>query len=205
MGIFRRRPDPPAYSDYRRYKPLLREDFEHRCAYCLLHEGGEIGGGFQNFHIDHFRPRSKFGDLISIYSNLYYACRWCNGAKSETWPSTQEEQLGFGFVDPCVEDLYAKHARLDPSTGRLEPTSKPGKYTIREIQLNRRKFNELRKSRIEAEEIIQSTQARISRLERERNPKTELISVLKEKVALLAEKYINPKVPYELDDLLVEK
>src|SRR5438128_1356396 len=113
MPIFCRRPDPPSYSNYRLYKPILREDFRNRCGYCLLHEGDEMGGGFQHFHIDHFRPRKTFPGLISTYANLYYACRWCNGAKSETWPSTEEQRLGFGFVDPCVEDLYTTHAKVD--------------------------------------------------------------------------------------------
>ena len=162
-----------------------------------------MGGGFQNFHIDHFRPRKKFPGLISTYANLYYACRWCNGDKSETWPSIEEQNLGFGFVDPCVEDLYTTHAKLDPETGKLEPKSNPGKYTIDEIRLNRSKFKELRKQRIDAQETIQSTQARITRLETERDPKTELIAELKDKVARLMEKYINPKVPYESAGLLV--
>ena len=70
------------------YKLLLREDFKYMCAYCLLHEGQEqLGGGFQYFQIDHFRPVKFFPALINVYDNLYYACHWCNQAKSDTWPS----------------------------------------------------------------------------------------------------------------------
>jgi hypothetical protein len=65
-----------------------------------------------------------------------------------------EQQRGFAFVDPCVEDLYTTHAKLDPDTGKLKARSKPGEYTIREIRLNRRMFNKLRKERIAAQEII---------------------------------------------------
>ncbi len=205
MPIFRRRADPPPESNYRQYKQLLREDFDCRCAYCLLHEGDTYGGGFHNFQIDHFRPRTKFRELINTYSNLYYSCRWCNRAKDETWPSDEEQQRGFAFVDPCVEDLYTTHSKLNPNTGKLTARSKPGEYTIREIRLNRRMFKKLRKERIEAQEIIQSTQTRISRLEAQRHPKLELISSLKDKVTQLTEKYINPKVPYEATDLLVDK
>src|SRR5437879_2084972 len=117
MPIFHRRADPPQESNYRRYKQALREDFEYRCAYCLLHEGDPYGGGFRHFQIDHFRPRIKFPELTNTYSNLYYSCAWCNGAKSQKWPSDVEHTHGFVFVDPCVEDLYATHAKLDPSTG----------------------------------------------------------------------------------------
>src|SRR5437763_1920697 len=121
MPIFRRRPNPPSYSNYRRYKQILREDFDHRCAYCLLHEGDPLGAGFHNFHIDHFRPKSKFPELVSTYANLYYACRWCNGDKNETWPLPEERQRRFRFVDPCAEDLYKTHAKIDAKTGKLEP------------------------------------------------------------------------------------
>ena len=205
MPIFRRRADPPAQSDYKRYKQPLREDFQYRCAYCILHEGDPYGGGFHHFQIDHFRPRNKFPDLINTYSNLYYSCTWCNRAKSDTWPTNDEQSRGFVFVDPCVEDLYTTHARLDPTTGKLEPTTNAGDFTITEIRLNRGMFNILRKKRIEAQDEIESTRTRILQLEREQDPPTALIASFKEKIAQLHEKYINPKVPYEPHDLLVDE
>src|SRR2546429_155966 len=150
MPIFQRRIDPPIYADYRAYKQILRQDFKHRCAYCLLHEGDEYGAGFHNFQIDHFRPRFLFPQLEATYTNLYYACRWCNGAKSETWPSNEQANQSYRFVDPCLEDLYQDHARLDAATGKLLPKSNPGIFTVREIRLNRKMFTELRLRRIAA-------------------------------------------------------
>lgn len=201
--IFKRQPNPPNYADYRLYKPLLRIDFEHRCAYCILHEGDESAGGFHSFHIDHFQPRSIFPTLLTTYSNLCYACRWCNNAKSDTWPTETEQQGGYGFVDPCKEDLYRKHSRLDATSGQLVGTTKPGEYTIREIRLNREMFKKLRRLRIEAHAKMEQTRRRIARLEQEQDPKHELIAELKEKIVLLSEKYINPKIPYEPEGLLV--
>jgi hypothetical protein len=204
MPIFHRRPDPPAESNYKRYKQALREDFQYRCAYCILHEGDPYGAGFHNFQIDHFRPRNKIPELINTYSNLYYACRWCNGAKADKWPLDDEQTLGFVFVDPCVEDLFTTHADLNSSTGKLEPRTNAGDFTITEIRLNRRMFNDLRKKRVKAQDDIDSTTAQILRLESEQDPPADLIAFLKEKIALLDEKYINPKVPYEPSDLQVD-
>ena len=204
MPIFHRRPDPPAETNYQRYKQALREDFKYRCAYCILHEGDLFGGGFHNFQIDHFKPRDTFPALVNEYSNLYYACRWCNRAKDDTWPSDEEQRGGFVFVDPCVEDLYTTHAQLDPTTGKLDPRTNAGDFTITEIRLNRRMFNQLRKKRVEAQDEIETTRARILRLETEQQPPAGTIASLKEKIAQLDEKYINPKVPYERIDLLVD-
>src|SRR5438445_447483 len=140
MPIFNRRPNPPFYADYKAYKPLLREDFKYLCAYFLLHEVDELGGGFQNFQINHFRPFRCYPARNSTYCNIDYACRWYNRAKWQTWPSAEKQKLEFRFVDPCAEDLYKDHTRLNVSTGKLEPASKPGDYTIREIRLNRKIF-----------------------------------------------------------------
>ncbi len=52
--IFHRSRPPRNYSDYTLFRPLLRQDFRYRCAYCLRHEyflGGEAG-----CCIDHYRP-----------------------------------------------------------------------------------------------------------------------------------------------------
>src|SRR5262249_39905090 len=203
MPIFQRRSDPPQKSNYRDYKPILREDFQYRCAYCLLHEGDPYGGGLRHFQIDHFRPRVKFPLLLTTYSNLYYCCAWCNRNKGQKWPTDDQQQRGFSFVDPCAEDLYETHAKLE-SDGGLTSHSSAGDYTIREIRLNSRMLKRLRRNRIEAQERVQTTQARISQLEAEQEPQAELISELKDKIVQLTEKYINPKVPYEQPDSLVD-
>jgi HNH endonuclease len=205
MPIFQRRPNPPNYANYRAYKPLLREDFQYRCAYCLLHEGqAQLGEGFQNFQIDHFRPRNSFPELINVYDNLCYACRWCNRAKWQTWPTEEQLASGYRFVDPCAEDLYKEHARLIPDTGKLQPKTRAGDYTIREIRLNRGVFTDLRRDCTAAQEEIEQTRIKVARLKREAAPQVELIEALEKRIETLEERYINPKVPYEAAGLLVE-
>ncbi len=127
MPVFHRREQPPTLSDYHGYKPYLRRDFLNRCAYCLLHEGDEFAGGSHAFAIDHFRPKEYFPHLEATYENLYYACRWCNRAKWDIWPSEDELGTGYCFVDPCQEDLYLEHSRTDRTTGLLEARSKTGR------------------------------------------------------------------------------
>jgi hypothetical protein len=201
MSVFQRREQPPAFTDYRHYKPYLRLDFLHRCAYCLLHEG-DGPGGFQWFSIDHFRPRKRFPLLETTYENLYYACPWCNRAKSDTWPTPDESKRGYEFVDPCLEDLYLKHSVTDKNTGRVEPRSKPGDFTIRNIKLNRPIFMHLRKRRFEAQCEIEECGRKIaSLLETADFDVRDKVVVLQEKIRLLDRKFINPKIPYEAADL----
>ena len=117
-----------------------------------------------------------------MYDNLYYACHWCNQAKSDTWPSEKQQVDQYRFVGPCVEDLYKEHARLIPETGKPEPKSRVGDYTIREIQLNREIFNRLRRKRVAAQEEIEQTKIKIARLKRDAAPQVELIEVLEKRI-----------------------
>jgi hypothetical protein len=171
------------------------------CAYCLLQEGAPITGGFQSFQIDHFRPVAKFPHLTVEYWNLYYCCHWCNNTKSDTWPNRDQARQGYRFVDPCVEDFYPKHARIDASSGRLDPQTRPGDFTVREIFLNRKVFRALILRHIEAQTSIERVRLRLRQLSAEKQPATELIAALEEQLKTLAS-LINPKVPYEPEDLL---
>lgn len=134
--IFHRSIPPRLYRDYTDYRPLLRHDFQYRCAYCLMHEfflGGEAG-----CCIDHHRPvngRYARPDLSADYNNLYWCCRECNENKGDIWPSPELVAQGKRFLDPCQPtDDHDLHWRLLP-TGDLEPLSLPGEYTIERLKL----------------------------------------------------------------------
>lgn len=124
------------YRDYTDYRPLLRQDFQYRCAYCLLHEyflGGEAG-----CCIDHHRPvhgRYAHPDLVADYNNLYWCCHECNENKGDVWPSPDDYESGLRFLDPCQpEDDHGLHWRVLPN-GVLEPLTPTGRYTIRRLKL----------------------------------------------------------------------
>lgn len=134
MAIFTRRESPPFFADYAKYRGFLQRDFLYRCAYCERSEAYLGGGDF--FTIDHFRPKHKFPDLANDYSNLYYSCSKCNGHKWKSWPSPDLERRGFGFADPCLEDMYIDHFE-EGGSGTLTALTRCGEYTAQHIRLNR--------------------------------------------------------------------
>jgi hypothetical protein len=90
---------PGGLTDYRNYKPWLRDEFEFRCVYCLTRELW-TNDGPTSFTIDHVKPKSLYPKLQCEYDNLVYACTWCNSHKSNS----------LGFPDPCATSL-AEHVR----------------------------------------------------------------------------------------------
>ncbi len=71
-----RRHGPDGYTDYRSYRPWLRDEFTFRCVYCLIRERwGHVTG---QFDLDHFVPQVKTPDQPPAYDNLVYACHACN-------------------------------------------------------------------------------------------------------------------------------
>jgi HNH endonuclease len=147
MAFFRRNEVPPDYTNDQKYRPFLRRDFLARCAYCERTE--EYMGGEEAFEVEHFRPRSKFPDLICVYSNLYYVCRKCNGHKWETWPSDDLIARGVCFADPCEKDPYVHHLR-EREDGRLDGITPCGVYSNRHIRLDRNELQRWRRLRAEA-------------------------------------------------------
>ncbi len=144
MAIFVRSSEPPQYQSHRSYKPFLRFDFQFRCAYCEMTEGYLRGPDV--FGADHFRPYKQFPALDCIYDNLYYCCNKCNSYKGTSWPTAEQQAKGLTFVDPCAEDPYAVHFRID-SFGAASPLSEAGKYSLRIIRLNREECRRFRKKR----------------------------------------------------------
>jgi hypothetical protein len=143
--VFERTKPIRKYADYARYRPHLRVDFRHRCAYCLRHEGHN--GGEANFCIDHRWPvRGEFGrlDLENIYENLYYACCECNENKADHWPTPDQLQQGYQFIDPCEPSGdHNLHWNFHPD-GSLEAVTNAGQYTDIVLQLWRPQLKDWR-------------------------------------------------------------
>jgi 5-methylcytosine-specific restriction endonuclease McrA len=103
------------YKYYKSYKKTLSIDFNNRCGYCndYYHDHKRY------FVIDHFVPQNPDGWSHSIpsnkYDNLIYACAFCNGAKSNKWPTKNENKSNDGtqgFIKPTLK-LYTKVFRRD--------------------------------------------------------------------------------------------
>ena len=136
----------PQFSDYKKYKPYLREDFHYRCVYCSIHEN-EYGGP-RGFTVEHFRPKKIFADLINDYANLLYGCEICNPFKRKDWPSDNPLIDGVGYIDPCEHD-YDDHFRVNGF--EIEGLTQVARYMIERLHLNRRQLIKLKKKRFDEE------------------------------------------------------
>ena len=150
MALIKRQQPYPRYSDYRKYKPHLRRDFLYRCAYCAIHENE--WGGLRHFQVEHFRPKSRFPQLIADYENLLYACDVCNCYKGDDWPSDDPLADGVGYLDPCQHD-YDKHFENNPTTGYTDGRTPPARYMVERLHLNRQFLIQLRQKRTQEEAI----------------------------------------------------
>lgn len=149
---------PRRYVDYRDYRPHLRHDFQHLCAYCLRHEYHM--GGEANAQIDHRCPVSICPDRETDYTNLYLSCAECNGVKRETWPSATQQAHGFRFLDPCAED-HDSHWEVMPD-GRLRALTPVGEYTIDKIALDRASLNHFRRRMLQVREKVESIRRQLA-------------------------------------------
>jgi len=82
--VHKSKTDQPATGGYSDWKQQIASECFFQCVYCAIHES-QFGGTI-NYHIDHFRPYSKFESLANDILNLFYACPICNRFKSDDWP-----------------------------------------------------------------------------------------------------------------------
>jgi uncharacterized protein (TIGR02646 family) len=118
-----------SYSGYSSFKEHLEKDFNKSCGYCddpNLHYGQKL-----DYHIDHFKPKSKFPKLETNYDNLVYSCPYCNRAKSDKW------KVKNGFIDPCSQEYDKNLQRNDK--GQIQSITVRGKYIVQHLQLHLRR------------------------------------------------------------------
>ncbi|MGD0026527.1 MAG: HNH endonuclease [Xanthobacteraceae bacterium] len=128
----------PAGLRYPEYKPYLRHDFFHSCAYCTISESEATA---IRFTIDHYEPKTSRRDLANEYTNLMYACDTCNQLKGNRCPPPNARAAGLRFFRPD-NDLYEDHFQL--SGIRLNSKTKVGEFSIEAIDLNRQALRRLR-------------------------------------------------------------
>lgn len=135
----------PGRAHYRDYREELRQDFNGCCGYC---DDSDLGIDPICFHIDHFAPKVRFPDLTCTYTNLVYACRFCNIHKSSKWTgadSNSHHDGSEGFVDPCSTD-YDDHLERDEE-GRIVGTTALGRYIVKQLNLGLLRHQALWKAR----------------------------------------------------------
>lgn len=152
------------YAGYQEYRQEIRQDCLGHCVYCDCHEN-ELSGQ-TGMHIDHFRPKEKFPELVNSPHNLVWSCAPCNRQKSDHWPAlgTNDTFVGnVGFIDPFEEN------RLDyfevQCDGSIIPLKPPAEYMEKLLTLNRSKPKSERKSRFQVHKLIPIFEREIVQLE----------------------------------------
>ena len=124
----------PQIGDYPDWKDQIAEDCSNQCVYCCIHESAF--GGIDNFHVEHFRPKSKFPELRKRIANLYYSCPICNRFKSDDWPGEPcDKFLVAAYVDPGEHDF--SDLIQNSEAFRLRSIHRSATYFIERLYLNR--------------------------------------------------------------------
>lgn len=136
----KRRPITRVVNSYSDHKADLRIDFSERCGYCNSLDTWKL----TYFEIDHFIPqkRNKVQFLTiksnTDYSNLVYSCRSCNNAKSNKWPTGDQNipnRNDEGFVDPCDNTFNAHFERT--ANGQINYSTNLGKWMHKALNFNK--------------------------------------------------------------------
>jgi hypothetical protein len=121
---------PPQRSSYRTYRPILRDEFGKRCVYCALPDRLK---GKESFGVDHYRPKKKFPNLETEYSNLFYACNICNSRKGDFWPSCEQIANKQFIPNPCDHVMYSYLRAAGP---RIDARNETGRFALDVLDLN---------------------------------------------------------------------
>lgn len=114
----------PRQASYPTYRPCLRWEFGHGCAFCLTHEADLMEHGVEGtgqMGIEHQVPRSRDGKRADDYTNCFYACRFCNQARGR---QANVDPAGHRLLDPChsawSDHFVAVEDRLIPRRDDLD-------------------------------------------------------------------------------------
>ncbi len=125
----------PSTGTYRDWKERLAAEADNHCVYCGIHSGGF--GGLRNFHVEHYRPKSKFRELENDIQNLFFACCICNVFKSDSWPNEPNgDHSNCCFPDPSAVD-FTTLFEVDWSTGRIKGLFTATAFVEERLYLNR--------------------------------------------------------------------
>jgi uncharacterized protein (TIGR02646 family) len=127
----------PSSGKYNDWKAQLAEEGQHQCVYCAIREISM--GGIRNFHVEHYRPKSKpeFSHLINDYCNLFYACPICNTFKSNDWPNDPvNDHSKPSYPDPSNVD-YNILFDVDIKQGLVNGNKVASAYMQEKLYLNR--------------------------------------------------------------------
>ncbi len=150
-SIVHRRHDPPAASGrygYQTYRSCLRWEFGFTCAFCLCHEADFAPRGAEGLgitQVEHFIPVSHDAAGTNDYSNCFYACCYCNQARSASPVESRDDRH---LLNPC-RNAWAEHFVLDGDTIVPRQGDSDAIYTQSIYNLNDPRKVEMRRFRRE--------------------------------------------------------
>lgn len=166
--IHKRKLSPGPFKVYRTYKKYLKIEFNATCVYCRM---PDFLSEEKSYAVEHYKPKIKFPDLETEYSNLFYSCCNCNGYKGVFWPDTKQRILKIFIPNPCDHVMH-NHLRSQ-TTGTIKPHSFAGSWTIDLLDLNapgqiqkRQFFLTLKKNTDSLIEGLQKQRAELSGIEK---------------------------------------
>jgi hypothetical protein len=127
----------PAHGSWRDWLEQISRDCGGRCVYCAIPESRY--GGIENFHVDHFRPKSvpRFRRLSKSIGNLYLSCAICNRFKGDDWPNDPAADHSVpAYPDPSDCDYNTLFA-WDKTTHQLDGKFTASRYVVERLYLNR--------------------------------------------------------------------
>lgn len=188
----------PSGLKYTEYRPYLRYDFFHSCAYCTTTEAEAQA---IRFTIDHYVPQGARPDLVDEYTNLMYACDECNQRKGDRTPPLAAQSAGYRFYRPDM-DKFDEHFRIGLSGILIDPESKAGEYTIEALDLNRhmlRRIRDIRQRLMDCNQFVAEGIRALRNSPVDKLPahmKAQAVKAIKEATS------IADKFPDEIDSLL---
>lgn len=172
----------PTSGNYRDWKDIIASEGFRQCVYCAIHESAF--GGIRNFHVEHYRPKSKFANLINDIFNLFYACAICNIFKGDDWPDEPHtDHLLICYPNPSEVD-YETLFNVDVLTGLVSGKFTASRYLVEQLHLNRHQLVLERRTFFIYEQIAQTIETLVGLAEelnqiRGEKPKQYLFSVVR--------------------------
>ncbi|QMU27695.1 HNH endonuclease [Adhaeribacter radiodurans] len=123
----------PLTGTYSEWKEQIASECFHQCVYCSIHEAQF--GGINNYHIEHYKPQSKFRHLENDICNLFLACPICNKFKSDDWPCDSDDLNKVCYPDPSKTNYNSIFEAN--SDFRLVGKFTASRYLITRLFLNR--------------------------------------------------------------------
>jgi len=124
----------PNNGTHKNWKGVLAVEGFHQCVYCSISEA--TFGGSRNFHVEHFRPKSRFAHLENDFRNLFYACAICNTFKGNDWHEPGGDPTTHCYLDPSAVD-YATVFGVNNADYLVTSGSVAGRYMLERLYLNR--------------------------------------------------------------------